>query len=161
MFVSTGSAPIWLFTPPSTPAGLAFDAANNIYISCLDGQVRVYSAAGSTIDDDFATLASWAPIGFGVGGAFGTDLFAFEVDTGNIKRIDAQGNDALRHWFRHNGGRLGVRTRWRAVCERFWKRRHLSHHAVADRRCCYPDGTCGVTTEVDCTGVWHAEWAGY
>jgi hypothetical protein len=25
--------------------------------------------------------------------------------------------------------------------------------------CCYADGTCAVTTQADCTGVWHAEWA--
>ena len=25
--------------------------------------------------------------------------------------------------------------------------------------CCYADGSCAVTTELDCTGVWHAEWA--
>ncbi|MBK9126314.1 MAG: M6 family metalloprotease domain-containing protein [Phycisphaerales bacterium] len=24
--------------------------------------------------------------------------------------------------------------------------------------CCYPDGSCAVTLETDCTGVWHAEW---
>jgi hypothetical protein len=94
--VSTGSPPIRLFTPPSTPLGLAFDAANNIYVSCLDGKVRVYSAAGSLLDDDFATLAaSWAPIEFGVGGAFGADLFALETTTGKVMRIDAQGSATL------------------------------------------------------------------
>ena len=25
--------------------------------------------------------------------------------------------------------------------------------------CCYPDGTCAVTTQTDCTGIWHPEWA--
>ena len=25
--------------------------------------------------------------------------------------------------------------------------------------CCYPDGTCAVTTEANCTGTWHSEWA--
>ncbi|HNU43663.1 MAG TPA: FG-GAP repeat protein, partial [Phycisphaerae bacterium] len=25
--------------------------------------------------------------------------------------------------------------------------------------CCYPDGSCAVTTEAECAGVWHAEWA--
>ena len=25
--------------------------------------------------------------------------------------------------------------------------------------CCYPDGTCAVTTEAGCLGVWHSEWA--
>ncbi len=24
--------------------------------------------------------------------------------------------------------------------------------------CCYLDGTCALTTEAECTGVWHAEW---
>jgi hypothetical protein len=24
--------------------------------------------------------------------------------------------------------------------------------------CCYPDGSCAVTTEADCTGSWHPEW---
>ena len=25
--------------------------------------------------------------------------------------------------------------------------------------CCYADGTCAVTTEANCTGTWHSEWA--
>lgn len=159
VFVSTGSAPIWLFTPPSTPAGLAFDAANNIYISCLDGQVRVYSAAGSLIDDDFATLASWAPIGFGVGGAFGTDLFAFEVDTGNIKRIDAQGNTTLfGTGFGTMGGDLAFGLDGALYASVFGNDAIYRITPLPTGACCYPDGTCAVTTEVDCTGVWHAEW---
>ena len=95
VFVSTGSAPTRLFSLPFDPFGLAFDAANNIYVSCADGKVRVYSAAGSLINGNYATLASWAAIEFGVGGALGADLFALEIDTGNIERIDGQGNASL------------------------------------------------------------------
>jgi hypothetical protein len=25
--------------------------------------------------------------------------------------------------------------------------------------CCYPDGTCTVTTQAECIGIWHGEWA--
>jgi hypothetical protein len=25
--------------------------------------------------------------------------------------------------------------------------------------CCYPDGSCAVTTEAECSGVWHPEWS--
>ncbi len=30
---------------------------------------------------------------------------------------------------------------------------------TATGACCYLDGTCDETTEADCTGVWHSEWA--
>lgn len=80
--------PTVLINSPSTPYHMAVDGGDRIYVSHADGVVRVYDADGALLDDAFATgLGAGAPIAFGRGGAFGTDLHAVNPATGALVRI--------------------------------------------------------------------------
>jgi hypothetical protein len=86
---SGGAFPTQLFTSTTTVNGLAIGADDSIYTTGADGVIRIHSASGALIDDDFAS-GEFEWLDFGSGGAFGTDLYASRAD-GSIVRIDAAG----------------------------------------------------------------------
>lgn len=69
---------------------LAIDATNRIYTSSSDGKIRLHASDGTLINDAFATLTGCCDA-LGPGGLFGGDLYALEVGSGILYRINAVG----------------------------------------------------------------------
>jgi hypothetical protein len=96
VFVSAGGAPS-VFT--TLPEGLfllsvAVDPANRIYVASSDTTIRMYDSAGNQIVGNgplgsFATGLGFFDMVFGLGGAFGTDMYG--IHEGNLMRVDASG----------------------------------------------------------------------
>jgi hypothetical protein len=94
VFVSTGGTPTALFVEAggAIPDAIAIDAGNRIFTAGSDGVIRVHDASGVLVDGAFASgLGAYPAIGFGRGGAFGTDLYALDSVAGILLRFDDAG----------------------------------------------------------------------
>lgn len=93
VFVTTGGTPTALYTISGSgaPAFLEIDASDRIYTSSNDGKIRIHASNGALVNDAFATFSGYCAIAFGRGGGFGSDLYAVQVTSGDIYRIDANG----------------------------------------------------------------------
>ena len=78
--------------------------------------------------------ATWQPLGSGMNNY----VLALTVYPPQAAELIAGG------YFTTAGGQVSA----------YWARWACAHGA-----CCHADGSCAVTTEADCTGIWHAEWA--
>jgi hypothetical protein len=80
--------PAILINSPAVPVHILVDAADRIIVSHGDGSIRIWDADGNLVDDQFATgLGNGPPIAVGNGGDFGTDLYVFHVETGELVRV--------------------------------------------------------------------------
>ncbi|MCI0637188.1 MAG: hypothetical protein L0206_25225, partial [Actinobacteria bacterium] len=75
--------------------GLLFitvDAQDRIFTAQTSGEIKLFDSTGAMIDGSFATGLGTSPaIAAGRGGPFGTDLYAIDIGSGSLFRIDAQG----------------------------------------------------------------------
>jgi hypothetical protein len=98
VFVSTGGAPTSLFVEAggAIPDATAIGAGNRIFTAGSDGVIRVHDASGLLVDGSFASgLGAFPAIGFGRGGAFGTDLYALDGTAGTLLRFDGAGHSTV------------------------------------------------------------------
>jgi len=80
-----------LFTIPSRPVAIAVDVNNNIYTSADDGNIRVHAANGTLLNSAFLTGLPDAPLDFGPGGCWGTDLYSVNNTTHELLRVASNG----------------------------------------------------------------------
>ena len=94
---STGGVPTQLFSLPDFGVSIALDPSGRIFTSANDGVIRIHSAGGTLLNDAFVTgLGTWAPIAFGPGGYWGTDLYAIDRENGGqLLRFDMAGNPTV------------------------------------------------------------------
>jgi hypothetical protein len=92
ILTSNGGTPSILATLPegAATAGLAIGPNDRIYVSAIDGVLRVYNPNGTLFNGAFAT-GIVGPIAFAPGGMFGTDLYSVNNNTGQVLRIDSAG----------------------------------------------------------------------
>jgi hypothetical protein len=89
-----GGSPTLLVGLDPSQGALSFDVdgSGKIFVDRSDGELAVYNANGTPNNVGFlGGLGSFAPVAFGHGGAFGTDLYVGEFDTGDLLRVDPLG----------------------------------------------------------------------
>jgi hypothetical protein len=89
-----GGSPTLLVGLDPSQGALSFDVdgTGKIFVDRSDGELAVYNANGTPNNVGFlGGLGSFAPVAFGHGGAFGTDLYVGEFDTGDLLRVDPLG----------------------------------------------------------------------
>ncbi len=91
LFVSDGELPHILFEMNVPFSGFAIDAQDNVYAAGRDGTIRIYGRDGGLLNAAFATGLGPVNLAFGLGGGWGTDLYALNGETGELKRIDPSG----------------------------------------------------------------------
>jgi len=80
-----------LFTTPTRPVTIAVDANNNIYTSADDGDISVHTPTGMLLNPAFLTGLPDAPLDFGPGGCWGTDLYTVNNTTHELLRVAPNG----------------------------------------------------------------------
>lgn len=91
VFVSEGECPPPELAVAPSPVAIAVDSENRFFVCGIDGVVRSFAPDGTPISDSVAQFAGWAPLEFGPGGAFGTDLYAIDRTAGILYRVTANG----------------------------------------------------------------------
>jgi hypothetical protein len=96
VLVSTGGAPIVLFSTPSRPGSIAIADDNRIFVALADGTIRVYNPDGTIANDAFASglngLDTYLAFGEGEGG-FGQALYVLNGST--LLRFNRNGKSAV------------------------------------------------------------------
>jgi len=98
---STGAFPTVLFTLPTSvdrPLDMAIDSLDRIYTRGDNGVIRQYDSSGALLDASYASVATSAEdakgMDFGVGGLWGTDIYA-AGGAGGLWKIDSLGSTTL------------------------------------------------------------------
>lgn len=90
VMVTTGGAPTNLFSLAGA-AFIAEDVARRLVVSSSsDTALRLYSANGVLLSNNFAQAKTASPLACGPGGIWGTDLYAVAAN-GDLLRVDLQG----------------------------------------------------------------------